>query len=118
LPPPPPRWRRRNNHPTSPKKLAAACGYDHAPDEDNSGNGQNIFADDAAAGRGTKNWSADFKLHTPLQTVVAGRVENGRVNQPASDPASRRADVVLSKNLAGDTGLSVLESHNRSGDMK
>jgi len=53
-----------------------------------------------------------------LQTVVAGRVENGRVNQPASDPASRRADVVLSKNLAGDTGLSVLESHNRSGDMK
>jgi alpha-L-fucosidase 2 len=40
-------------------------------------------------------WSADFKLHAPLRTTVAGSVRDGKLVGLTVTPASRRADVVL-----------------------
>lgn len=41
------------------------------------------------------DWDAEFKLHAPLQTIVAGRVENGKLVQLDVQPESRRKDVVV-----------------------
>jgi hypothetical protein len=42
-----------------------------------------------------KDWNADFKLHAPYQTVLEGRVRDGKVVDLNVTPAARRADVVL-----------------------
>ena len=42
-----------------------------------------------------KDWDADFKLHAPYQTVLEGRVRDGKVVDLKVTPADRRADVVL-----------------------
>jgi len=39
-------------------------------------------------------WDADFKLHAPGKTVVAGRVRGGRLVRLAVAPQSRRKDIV------------------------
>jgi alpha-L-fucosidase 2 len=41
-----------------------------------------------------KEWTADFKLHAPYQTIVEGHVENGKIIRLKVTPSSRRADVV------------------------
>jgi len=41
------------------------------------------------------DWTADFKLHAPDQTTVAGHVENGNVTNLKVTPVSRTKDVVL-----------------------
>ncbi len=79
-------------------------GHDYAPDEDNGGNGLNILQTMLLQAEGRKimilpawpkNWDADFKLHAPLQTVVAGRVRDGKLVSLTLTPTERRADVVL-----------------------
>ncbi len=42
-----------------------------------------------------KTWNATFKLHAPVQTVIQGRVENGRVVDLEIRPEERRRDVVV-----------------------
>ncbi len=36
-----------------------------------------------------------FKLHAPYQTIVEGRVENGKVSDLKLTPESRRKDVII-----------------------
>jgi hypothetical protein len=42
-----------------------------------------------------KTWNAAFKLHAPCQTVIQGKVENGRVVDLEVTPEERRRDVVI-----------------------
>jgi len=42
-----------------------------------------------------EEWNASFKLHAPLQTVIKGRVENGKVLELEVTPKSRVKDVVF-----------------------
>ena len=42
-----------------------------------------------------RDWDVDFKLHAPQQTVLEGRVRDGRLEDLKVTPAGRRADVVL-----------------------
>jgi hypothetical protein len=42
-----------------------------------------------------KEWDVDFRLHAPYNTVVAGRVEDGKVVALDVVPAGRRKDVVV-----------------------
>jgi hypothetical protein len=44
-----------------------------------------------------QDWNANFKLHAPFQTVVEGRVEDGKLVDLKVTPKSRRADVVFSQ---------------------
>ncbi|MCP5535085.1 MAG: hypothetical protein H7A51_02495 [Akkermansiaceae bacterium] len=41
-----------------------------------------------------KHWDVDFKLHAPYQTVVEGKLVNGKVENLRVTPASRQADIV------------------------
>lgn len=52
------------------------------------------------AGRDTmpawpKQWDVDFKLHAPKQTVVEGKVRNGKVIDLKVTPEERGADLVI-----------------------
>jgi hypothetical protein len=42
-----------------------------------------------------EDWTADFKLHAPLQTTVEGHVEHGKVTKLKVIPAERAKDVVF-----------------------
>lgn len=42
-----------------------------------------------------KDWTADFKLHAPDNTIVEGHVEKGKVSNLKVTPASRTQDVVI-----------------------
>ena len=42
-----------------------------------------------------KDWNANFKLHAPKNTIVEGRVENGKVTDLKVTPESRHKDVVI-----------------------
>ncbi len=42
-----------------------------------------------------ENWSADFKLHAKRQTIVAGRVKDGRIVELTVTPKERRKDVII-----------------------
>ena len=41
-----------------------------------------------------KDWNCSFRLHAPHNTIVEGRVENGKVKELIVTPASRRKDVL------------------------
>ncbi|REA57805.1 hypothetical protein DSL64_23005 [Dyadobacter luteus] len=41
------------------------------------------------------DWNTSFKLHAPYQTVVEGRVENGKIVKLKVTPESRAADVII-----------------------
>lgn len=43
------------------------------------------------------NWTADFKLHAPMETTVEGHVEGGKVTKLVVTPSSRAKDVVAIK---------------------
>lgn len=79
-------------------------GHDYAPDQDIGDNGENALQLMLLQCEGKrivllpawpKEWSADFKLHAPANTVVEGRVVNGRVTDLKVTPPERKADVVL-----------------------
>ncbi|HUB62694.1 MAG TPA: DUF5703 domain-containing protein [Puia sp.] len=80
-----------------------ATGNDYKPDEDNGGNGENGLQHMLLQTAGKKllllpawpaNWDADFKLHAPYRTTLAGKVRNGRLTELVVTPAARRADVI------------------------
>ncbi len=79
-------------------------GHDYAPDQDNGGNGELALQRMLLQSDGDRilllpawpaGWDATFRLHAPRQTVVEGRVEQGRLLDLRVTPESRRADVVL-----------------------
>ncbi len=76
------------------------------PDQDEGGNFQNTIQSMLMQVEGRKifllpawpkDWNCDFKLNAPGSTIVEGRVENGELKDLVVTPASRRADVVLSR---------------------
>ncbi len=42
-----------------------------------------------------QDWYVSFKLHAPYQTIVEGRVENGKLTDLKVTPETRRKDVVI-----------------------
>ena len=42
-----------------------------------------------------QDWDVSFKLHAPYQTIVEGRVENGKLTDLKVTPETRRKDVVI-----------------------
>lgn len=40
-----------------------------------------------------ETWDADFRLHTPLRTVIEGKVRSGKLVELRVTPASRQQDV-------------------------
>ncbi|MBC8040174.1 MAG: hypothetical protein H7Y06_06510, partial [Opitutaceae bacterium] len=79
-------------------------GHDYAPDQDNGGNGELALQHMLLQVDGDRllllpawpaGWNATFRLNAPRQTVVEGRVEQGRLLDLRVTPESRRADVVL-----------------------
>jgi hypothetical protein len=77
-------------------------GHDWIPDLDNGGSGMITLQAMLLQTDGQrilllpawpKNWTADFKLHAPLQTTVEGHVENGQISELRVEPASRAKDV-------------------------
>ena len=78
--------------------------YDWTPDQDHGGvlvkavqsmvmqtEGRKIYLLPAWP----RGWDCDFQLHAPLKTVVRGTVKNGKLVSWETDPAARKADVVL-----------------------
>ncbi len=41
------------------------------------------------------DWDADFRLRAPYNTIVSGRVENGRLTDLDVQPEDRRADIIV-----------------------
>ena len=42
-----------------------------------------------------KEWDVNFKLHAPLNTIVEGRVQNGKLAELKVTPEARRKDVIV-----------------------
>jgi len=80
--------------------------HDWIPDLDNGGSGMITLQEMLLQVDGhcimllpawPKNWSADFSLHAPEQTIVQGHVEHGTLTQVTASPKSREKDLVLVK---------------------
>lgn len=78
--------------------------HDWIPDLDNGGSGMITLQEMLLQPYGRKlyllpawprNWTADFRLHAPHQTIVAGHVENGRLSHLVVIPKKRTKDVVV-----------------------
>ena len=78
--------------------------YDWCPDQDEGGVFQNTIQSMLMQYEGDKifllpawprEWNCTFKLHAPRNTVVEGRVENGKLKDLVVTPAARRKDVVV-----------------------
>jgi alpha-L-fucosidase 2 len=76
--------------------------HDWIPDLDNGGSGMIALEEMLLQPNGRKllllpawprNWSADFKLHAPLETTVEGRIERGKLVRLIVTPKSRAEDV-------------------------
>lgn len=79
-------------------------GHDWIPDLDNGGTGMMTLELMLMQCDGKRiqllpawpeDWSADFKLHAPYNTVVEGHVENGKITKLIVTPESRAKDVVV-----------------------
>jgi alpha-L-fucosidase 2 len=42
-----------------------------------------------------KDWNADFKLHAPYQTIIEGKVRNGKIEVLNVAPESRKGDIII-----------------------
>jgi len=80
--------------------------HDWIPDFDNGGSGMITLQNMLMQCDGKRiqltpawpaDWTADFKLHAPGNTTVAGHVEKGKLSNLQVMPASRAKDVVLVK---------------------
>jgi alpha-L-fucosidase 2 len=78
--------------------------HDWIPDLDNGGSGMMTLEEMLLQPNGQKllllpawpgNWSADFKLHAPLETTVEGRIEAGKLMRLIVTPESRAKDVEI-----------------------
>ncbi|UCD76693.1 MAG: LamG domain-containing protein, partial [Phycisphaerales bacterium] len=96
--------RSRNKHHGSRFPAFWGPNYDWVPDQDHGGvlmrtlqsmlmqtDGKRIHLLPAWP----KEWDVDFKLHAPYQTIVSGKVRNGRLLELAVRPESRREDVLV-----------------------
>ena len=81
-----------------------AHGSDYVPDQDNGGNGLHTLQLMLLQGEGRKvyllpawptEWNADFRLHAPLNTVITGRVESGKIIKLDVTPPERRSDIII-----------------------
>jgi hypothetical protein len=79
--------------------------HDWIPDLDNGGSGMITLQNMLMQCDGHRiillpawpsNWTADFKLHAPLETTVEGRVQDGKITTLRVVPESRKRDVVIS----------------------
>jgi alpha-L-fucosidase 2 len=81
-------------------------GNDWTPDMDNGGAGMEtlqlmIMQCDPGSRRiqllpaWPSDWTGDFKLHAPYNTVVEGQISNGKLTHLTVTPAARRKDVVI-----------------------
>jgi alpha-L-fucosidase 2 len=80
------------------------AGHDWIPDLDNGGSGMITLELMLMQTDGNRiqllpawprDWTADFKLHAPGQTIVEGRVENGRIRKLKVTPKDRRKNVEI-----------------------
>ncbi len=80
------------------------AGHDWIPDFDNGGTGMITLELMLMQCDGKriqllpawpKEWTADFKLHAPYNTIVEGHVENGQVTRLRVTPESRRGNVTI-----------------------
>jgi hypothetical protein len=95
--------RARNHHKESRFPAFWGPNFDWIPDQDHGGVLMKAFQSMIMQTEGRKifiapawpqDWNANFKLHAPYQTVVEGRVEDGKLVDLKVSPESRRADVV------------------------
>ena len=82
-------------------------GHDWIPDLDNGGDGMITLQNMLMQCDGKRiqllpawpaDWTADFKLHAPLQTTVEGHIEAGKITAMKVTPESRAGDVVVVTN--------------------
>ncbi len=78
--------------------------HDWIPDLDNGGSGMITLEEMLLQPEGQKllllpawprNWTADFRLHAPRETIVEGHVQNGRLSRLVVIPKKRAKDVVV-----------------------
>ncbi|WP_420237308.1 DUF5703 domain-containing protein [Telmatobacter bradus] len=78
--------------------------HDWIPDLDNGGSGMITLQEMLLQTDGKKilllpawpaDWNADFRLHAPYNTVVEGKVKDGRLVQLKVTPSSRSKDVTV-----------------------
>ena len=78
--------------------------FDWIPDQDHGGSGMIALQAMLLQSVGDKllllpawpmEWDVDFKLHAPQNTVVEGRVENGKLVKLQVTPQEREKDVIL-----------------------
>jgi hypothetical protein len=96
---------QRARHKHGPSRFPAFWGpnYDWVPDQCHGGvllkgvqalllqtEGEKIFLLPAWP----RNWDADFKLHAPGNTIVMGKVKNGKLSHLEVQPPGRRKDVI------------------------
>lgn len=81
-----------------------ASAHDYIPDLDNGGDGmitlQNMLMQcDGKRIQLTpawpKDWTADFKLYAPYNTIIEGHIEKGKISHLKITPASRAKDMVV-----------------------
>jgi hypothetical protein len=97
---------QRARHKHGPSRFPAFWGpnYDWVPDQCHGGvllkavqalllqtDGQKIYLLPAWP----RNWDADFKLHAPANTIVSGKVKDGKLSHLEVQPPGRRKDVIL-----------------------
>ena len=78
--------------------------HDYIADMDNGGSGMITLQNMLMQADGDKiqllpawpkDWTADFKLHGPKNTIIKGHVENGQLSGLEVFPKSRQADVIV-----------------------
>lgn len=117
---------QRFSVPSAPQRFPAFWnpnwGFDWTPDMDHGGETAMALGEMLMQCTGEKiillpawprEWKADFKLHAPQNTVVEGRVENGRIMDLKVTPEARRKDVSLME--APPTSLSFGKTCAASG---
>ncbi|MCP4639338.1 MAG: hypothetical protein GY851_02840 [bacterium] len=84
--------------------LYGSAGPDSCPDFDHFGSGctalQRMLVQEAGdtimlLPAWPADWDADFKLHLAKETVISGKVVNGKLKDWSIEPAARRKDVVM-----------------------
>jgi hypothetical protein len=79
-------------------------GHDYVPDHNWGGSGMIGVQEMLLQTDGRKiyllpawpqEWEASFKLHAPFNTVVAGKVVNGKITDLQVTPKERRKDIIL-----------------------
>jgi len=93
--------------------LYGSQGPDSCPDFDHFGAGSTALQRMLVQEAGSKilllpawpaAWDADFKLHLAQETVISGKVENGKLMNWSIEPVVRKSDVMIYKPQAAPKG--------------